>query len=84
MTDVDMNRYIQLITPGTLLSTKCHSFHYYSEVPVDLKVNKAPVWLRDLPLRHGYIAFSYIEVRCNDEPVYFKMPRCQREVFTMN
>lgn len=44
------------------------------EVPVDLKVNKTPVWLTDLPHKHGYIAVSYIKVRGNDEPVYFKIP----------
>lgn len=73
MTDVDMNSYIQIITPEHFSQPNAIlSILTGGEVPVDLKVNKAPVWLTDLPLKHGYIAFSYIEVSGNDEPVYFK------------
>lgn len=42
------------------------------------------MWLTDLPLKHGYIAFSYIEVRkmMGNKPDSLKYPpRFQREGF---
>ncbi|KAF4788657.1 hypothetical protein TURU_160190 [Turdus rufiventris] len=48
------------------------------EVPVDLKVNKAAVWLRDLLLRHGYIAFSYIEASSSEDVLHIVVNRSGR------